>query len=160
PARRPPDLPVLVAPDLRHPVLPLYFSRPVPVQDYVTAKLAAMIAALFLLIATPLTVTYLGELLIDLPNPPHTGEFLGSLVTGLIYAVLLGSVGVAIAALSPRRGIGVAAVIALYLFSSAVSGMLYGLLTVNGSEAAPWAHLLNPFHLVGAVQHWLFGQDP
>src|SRR5690606_7039481 len=65
--------PTLVAPDLRHKVLPLYFSRPVTVNDYVIAKLAAMIAAVFLLLATPLIVTYIGELLINPPGPTHTG---------------------------------------------------------------------------------------
>src|SRR6476469_6607372 len=40
--------PTVVAPDLRHRVLPLYLSRPVTIAEYVAAKVIAMTAALFL----------------------------------------------------------------------------------------------------------------
>ena len=60
--------PYTVARDLRFRVLPLYLSRPVTLLDYVGAKLAAMTTAMFLLLAVPLTVLFIGELLIDLPG--------------------------------------------------------------------------------------------
>ncbi len=58
----------VVARDLRFRVaaaLPVAARQPV---DYVGAKVAAMTAALFLLVAVPLTLIYVGELLIDLPG--------------------------------------------------------------------------------------------
>ncbi|RCG24440.1 ABC transporter permease [Sphaerisporangium album] len=153
--------PYLVAPDLRFRVLPLYLSRPVTTADYIAAKLAAMALAMFLLIAVPLTVLYAGELLVDLDGPPQTKEYFAALATGVIFAVLLASVGVAIASFTPRRGLGVAAVIAVYLLTSAISGVLVGvLMSVSRDSAAAWAWLINPFFLVDAVQVWLFGTSP
>ncbi len=153
--------PYLVAPDLRFRVLPLYLSRPTTTGDYVAAKLAAMTLALFLLIAVPLTVLYAGELLVDLPGPPHTHDYLAALATSVVYAVLLASVGVALASFTPRRGLGVASVIAAYLLSSAISAVLAGvLMSVSRDAAAAWAWLINPFFLIDAVQVWLFGTTP
>ncbi|MCW2880450.1 MAG: hypothetical protein JWQ95_4550 [Sphaerisporangium sp.] len=153
--------PYLVAPDLRFRVLPLYLSRPTTTGDYVAAKLAAMALALFLLIAAPLTVLYAGELLVDLPGPPHTHDYFAALATAVVYAVLLSSIGVALASFTPRRGLGVASVIAVYLLSSAISAVLVGvLMSVSRDSAATWAWLINPFFLVDAVQVWIFGTDP
>jgi ABC-2 type transport system permease protein len=153
--------PYLVAPDLRFRVLPLYLSRPTTTSDYVTAKLAAMAVALFLLVAVPLTTLYAGELLVDMPGPPKTHDYLAAMGTSVIYAVLLASLGVALASFTPRRGLGVAAVIAVYLLSSAISGVLVGvLMSVSRDSAAAWAWLINPFFLVDAVQVWIFGTEP
>ncbi|GAA3841968.1 ABC transporter permease [Sphaerisporangium flaviroseum] len=153
--------PYLVAPDLRFRVLPLYLSRPTTTGDYVTAKLAAMALALFLLIAVPLTVLFAGELLVDLPGPPQTSDYIAAMVTAVIYALLLASIGVALASFTPRRGLGVASVIAAYLLSSAISAVLVGvLMSVSRDSAAAWAWLINPFFLVDSVQVWLFGTSP
>lgn len=150
--------PYLVAPDLRFRVLPLYMSRPTTALDYVAAKLTAMTLALLILIGAPLTLLFAGELLVDLPGPPHTGEYFAAMGTAVIYAVLLSAVGVALASFTPRRGLGVASVIAVYLLSSAVSVVLVGLLmSTSRDAAAAWAWLINPFFLVDAVQNWLFG---
>jgi ABC-2 type transport system permease protein len=153
--------PYLVAPDLRFRVLPLYISRPIMIVDYVGAKLAALIVSLFLLIAVPLTVQYAGQLLIGLDVPDSGRDFTAALVTAVIYAVFLASVGLALACVTPRRGLGVAAVIAFYLLLSAVSGVLYGVFTSVGRDgAAAWGMLINPFFLVDAVQHAVFGTEP
>jgi ABC-2 type transport system permease protein len=153
--------PTVVAPDLRFRVLPLYLSRPVTIAEYVTAKVIAMTAALFLLLAVPLTVIYVGELVIDMDGPPQTKEYLGALVMALVLALLLSSFGLAIASLTPRRGLGVASVIALYLLTSASVPVIFGTLYSTGNESgAAWAWLLNPFWLVDAVQVWLFGTTP
>ncbi|MBE3013711.1 ABC transporter permease [Microbispora sp. NEAU-D428] len=153
--------PYLVAPDLRFRVLPLYLSRPLTVTDYVLAKLTALAIALFGLLAVPLTIQFVGELLVDLPGPPHTADYLGALGGAVLYAVLLSSVGIALASFTPRRGLGVASVIAFYMFTAAVSGLFYAVLTVSGRDSvAPWALLLNPFFLVDSVQSALFGTEP
>ncbi len=154
--------PYLVAPDLRFRVLPLYLSRPVTLWDYVGAKLTAMIVAMFLLLAVPLTVLYIGELVIDLPGPPHTGDYLTSMAGAVVYAALLSCVGVAIASFTPRRGLGVASVIAFYLLTSAVSTIVAATMeSVNNYTAAAWALMINPFFLVdAAVQVGLFGAAP
>ncbi|NAS25546.1 ABC transporter permease [Herbidospora sp. NEAU-GS84] len=153
--------PVLVAPDLRHRVIPLYLSRPVTIVDYIGAKFAAMIAALLILMVVPLTVQFVGELLIDLPMPLHTHEYLAALGGSLLNAVLLASIGLALASFTPRRGLGVASVIAFYMFTLAASAVLTGVLESEGHrDASSWSILLNPFFLVNAVQTNLFGTQP
>ncbi|UBU14373.1 ABC transporter permease [Nonomuraea gerenzanensis] len=150
--------PTVVAPDLRYRVLPLYLSRPVTITEYVGAKVAAMTVAVFALIAVPLTLIYLGELVVDMPGPPATGEYLGAMLMTLLLAVLLSAFGLALASFTPRRGLGVASVITVYLLSSASVPIVYGSLYSTGNEsAAAWAWLANPFWLVDSVQHWLFG---
>jgi ABC-2 type transport system permease protein len=153
--------PYLVAPDLRFRVLPVYLSRPVQVIDYLGAKVAAMAAALLVLTAVPLTVMFVGELLVNLPGDRRTGDFVAALVSSAVLATLLAALGVAVASLTPRRGLGVASVIGLYLLSSSVSTVLYGVLeSLSRDDTARWALLLNPFFLVDAVQVWLFGTPP
>lgn len=153
--------PTVVAPDLRHRVLPLYLSRPVSVFEYVGAKLSAMTVALFVLVGLPLTLIYVGELVVDMPGPPATGEYAGSIVMALVLALLLSAYGLSLASFTPRRGLGVASVIVVYLLSSASVPMMYGVLAETGNESgAAWAWLLNPFWLVDSVQSWLFGTPP
>ncbi|MGW0802107.1 ABC transporter permease [Nonomuraea sp. NPDC002799] len=153
--------PTVVAPDLRHRVLPLYLSRPVSVTEYVAAKVTAMTVALFLLVAVPLTLIYVGELVVDMPGSPATGEYVGALVMTLALAVLLSAFGLALASFTPRRGLGVASVIVVYLLSSASVPVVYASLASTGNESgAAWAWLLNPFWLVDSVQSWLFGTPP
>ncbi|NBE96142.1 ABC transporter permease [Nonomuraea sp. KC401] len=153
--------PTVVAPDLRYRVLPLYLSRPVAIVEYVGAKVAAMTASLFLLVAVPLTLMYAGELVIDLPGPPATGEYAGAMTMTLVLALLLSSFGLALASFTPRRGLGVASVITVYLLSFAAVPVVYGTLASTGNEAqAAWAWLMNPFWLVDSVQSWVFGTPP
>ncbi|MER6943581.1 ABC transporter permease subunit [Nonomuraea sp. NPDC000554] len=153
--------PTVVAPDLRYRVLPLYLSRPVTIGEYVGAKVVAMTAALFLLVSVPLTLIYVGELLVDLKGPPQTKEYLGALAMAAVLSVLLSSFGLALASLTPRRGLGVASVIAVYLLASASVPVIYATLLSTGNDAAArWAWLINPFWLVDAVQVWLFGTTP
>ncbi|WP_433499629.1 ABC transporter permease [Sphaerimonospora sp. CA-214678] len=152
--------PYLVAPDLRFRVLPLYLSRPLGVADYVIAKVAALTVAIFLLVAVPLTLLFAGELLVDPPGPPLTGEYAAAMGGAVILALLLALIGIALASVTPRRGLGVASVIAFYLFTSAVSGVFYLVLSATGRDAtAAWALLINPFFLVEAVQSALFDVD-
>ncbi|MDA0632481.1 ABC transporter permease [Nonomuraea sp. MCN248] len=150
--------PTVVAPDLRHRVLPLYLSRPVTIAEYVGAKVAAMTVAMFLLVAVPLTVMFIGDLLVDLPGPPPTGEYLGAVAMAAVLSVLLSTIGLALAALTPRRGLGVASVITVYLLSTGAAPMIFAALYSTGHDAAAaWAWLINPFWLVDAVQAGLFG---
>jgi ABC-2 type transport system permease protein len=153
--------PTAVAPDLRHRVLSLYLSRPVSVPEYIAAKVGAMTVAVFAIVAVPLTIMFVGELLIDLPGPPSTKEYLGSMAMALVLALLVSAFGLALASLTPRRGLGVASVMAVYLLTLAAVPILYATLTSIGEDlTARWAWLLNPFWLVDALQVWLFGTTP
>ncbi|MQA93500.1 MAG: ABC transporter permease [Streptosporangiales bacterium] len=153
--------PQAVSRDQRFRVLPLYFSRPILRTDYVLAKFAALGAALFGLMVAPLLVLYGGALLTDHPAGRHTRDLLEALVSVAVLAAVLAAVGLVIAAFTPRRGFGVAAVIAVYLLSYAAVNVVQGFTMSQGDEgAARWAALFTPFQLADGVRVWLFGGEP
>jgi ABC-2 type transport system permease protein len=110
--------PELVSRDLRSRVLPLYFCRPLRRMDYPLAKLAAFITACLAIIEIPLLLLYLGTV-----AQSHSGHAIWSqtralipgLLVGLMWAVLLAAIGLALASLSGRRAYATGA-IAIYFF--------------------------------------------
>jgi ABC-2 type transport system permease protein len=147
--------PELLSRDQRYQVLPLYFSRPIRRSDYALAKLAAMITALFAVIAAPLLVYYLGSVATVTHNAGQvrhqTAQFALGTANALVYAVVLGALGMAIAAFARRRAFATAAVIAVYIITAAISGAL-GSLQGSGGR---YAQLVAPFELVDGVRVWL-----
>ncbi|MGW4897620.1 ABC transporter permease [Kitasatospora sp. NPDC004240] len=151
--------PVLLSRDLRHHTVPLYFSRPITRVDYVRAKFAAMVTAQLLLLATPMLVLYVGALLGGLPFGHNTGHFLYGMATAVLYAVVPTSVALVIAASTPRRGFGVAAIMGYQVVTTALAGIIFGLSGGAGPrpESSNWAALLSPGLLVDGLVNRLFG---
>lgn len=168
--------PVIASRELRFHVVPLYFSRPLARFDYVIAKYGALTTALFILIATPVTLLYAGALATreskkvnpgEVPPPKmhsigwHTVHYLEGLAGCLLFALVLAGLGLVVAAFTPRRGFGVAGVIAVYLVSLTVVTIVQGIaesqtrFTLEG-----WAGLFTPFYLVDGVQVRLLGAQP
>ncbi|KPC72432.1 membrane protein, partial [Streptomyces sp. NRRL WC-3753] len=106
--------PQSVSRDLRFKTVPLYFSRPVERVDYVLAKYAAMASALFLLTAVPLLVLYAGALLAELDFADQTAGFGQGMVSVALLSLLFAGIGLVVSAVTPRRGFGIAAVIAVF----------------------------------------------
>ncbi|GAA1659352.1 ABC transporter permease [Fodinicola feengrottensis] len=153
--------PQLVSRDLRFRLTTLYFSRPLSRFDYVTAKFAALASALFVLTAAPLVVLYVGMLLAKLPILEQTTQFLSAIVGAAVLSVLLAGVGLLLASLTIRRGIGVATVIALLLVSSTGALMVQGLAHQLGlGFLATYAGLFSPYGLVDGLQVALLGATP
>lgn len=151
--------PVAVSRDLRHRVVSLYFSRPISRPDYVAAKLAALSAAVFVLIAAPLLILLAGALLAGLPVGDQVLPFLRGITGALVLAVTLSALGLLIAALTPRRGLGVAAIVAVLVVLSGVQNAATGIALQVGPDAAGWFGLLSPYSLVdGAVRGVLGGE--
>jgi len=155
--------PQLVSKDLRFGVLPLYFARPITRADYVRAKFVAMTTAIFVLLAAPLLVLYVGALLAKLDFTDETLGLLGGLLGALLFATLLAGLGLAIASVTARRGLGVAAIIVVvmmsYGFASTLQGIAEGSGESGGHTAAQWFGLLSPITLADGVQSWLTGND-
>jgi ABC-2 type transport system permease protein len=150
--------PQAVSRDLRFKTVPLYFSRPLERVDYVAAKFAAMAAALFILTGAPLVVLYVGALLAKLDFWSQTAGFGKGLLAAALLSLLYSGVGLVLAALTPRRGFGVAAVIAVLMISygavTSVQGIAY---TQGHSTAVPWIGLFSPITLIDGVQTWWMG---
>src|SRR6202012_783217 len=98
--------PELVSRDLRHRVLPLYFSRPLRPADYPLAKLAALITACLVVVDVPLVLLYVGTI-VGVHGPGavwhQTTALLPGLALGLLWSVVLATTALAIAAFSGRR---------------------------------------------------------
>ena len=150
--------PASVSRDLRFRVTSLYFSRPLSRRDYVSAKYAAMATALFVLMALPLTILFVGALLAKIPVTDEAPGYLRSLGGAALTALVLAGIGLLVASVTPRRGLGVAAVIATLTVIGGVQGVLMGIAHDQGQDTfGGYSMLLSPFSLVHGVQHSLLG---
>ncbi|MGW7050153.1 ABC transporter permease [Streptomyces sp. NPDC054887] len=145
--------PQSVSRDLRFKTVPLYFSRPIERVDYVLAKYAAMASALFVLTATPLVILYAGALLAEFDFADQTKAFAQGLVSVALLSVLFAGLGLVMAALTPRRGFGVAAVIAVLTISYGAVSTVQVIAWEQGSAGAvQWLGLFSPLTLIDGVQ--------
>jgi ABC-2 type transport system permease protein len=158
--------PALVSGDLRYHTLPLYFSRPISRLDYAVAKLVGFTLACLALIEVPLLILYIGT-----AAQVHgasavwaqTKEVGPGLLYGAAWAVLLASIGLALAASTGRRVFSICAV-AIPLF---VTWVLANALEHIGLQAfnatgkgqppalASLAGLINPFTVLSNISDWL-----
>ncbi|MFH8404533.1 ABC transporter permease [Streptomyces sp. NPDC018019] len=150
--------PQSVSRDLRFKTVPLYFSRPIERADYVVAKFAAMASALFILTAAPLLILYVGALLAKLDFADQTKGLAQGLVSVALLSLLFAGLGLVISALTPRRGFGVAAVIAALTIPYAAVSAVQGIAAVQGQEqVVGWLALCSPITLVDSVQATFLG---
>lgn len=160
--------PELVSRDLRGAVLPLYFSRPLTRSDYALAKLGALMTAAFLLLAGPQTLMFAGGAFTvgEFADVwPELGEFAKGLVVSAITAATFASLALLVASLAGRRAVAAAMIVALFLVTTPVYGVLMGLayagspdgqLTGSAETMAQLAGLVSPMTLVDGVAQWLF----
>lgn len=138
----------LLSNDLRYSVLPLYFSRPLRREDYVTAKLAAMTSALAILMISPVVLFYT-IVAFDADGGSavwaETKHAAGGVVVVLIHSVVLAAIGLAIASFATRRVFAIGGVVAFFLVTSAVSGILDEITSGRADERAA---LVTPFRLL------------
>ncbi|WP_405819279.1 ABC transporter permease [Streptomyces sp. NBC_01390] len=150
--------PQAVSRDLRFKTVPLYFSRPIETADYVRAKFAALASALFIITAVPLIVLYAGALLAKLDFTDQTKGFLQGLVSVALLSLLFAGIGLVISAVTPRRGFGIAAVIAVLTISYGAVSTLQAIADAQGnSGAVPWIGLFSPITLIDGVQTAFLG---
>lgn len=148
--------PELVVNDIRHRVLPLYFSRPMSRFDYVVAKLGALSLALLSLTLLPVLVLFVGRVLAAADVVGAIGDEAGALPaiigSGVIHAVVLASLGLAICSLAARRAYAAGAVLAVFLIGSVVSEVL-----AEAGGFADIAPFLSPLAILDGTRQWLFG---
>lgn len=154
--------PQLVTADLRFRVVSLYFSRPLERSDYVWARLAALASGVFLLLAAPLLAIYAAVLLAHTHALSDAVDETGRLAVGLagaaVHAFLLAALGMAIASLTRVRAFAIVAVVAAYLVTSSVMGILTGV--ARGTDLGRAAGLVSPFSLLDGFQVWALRVAP
>jgi ABC-2 type transport system permease protein len=177
--------PELVSRDLRSHVLPLYFCRPLRRLDYPAAKLAAFITACLAVIDIPVLLLYLGTI-----TQAHGGSaiwhqtkaLIPGLLIGLLWAVLLASIGIALASLSGRRAYATGAIAIYFFLTWILAGILIAttgarVVRVGPGPAGPpgpgphhvqaiiqapttgarLSGLVSPFTVLDGVRQWLGG---
>jgi ABC-2 type transport system permease protein len=184
--------PELVSRDLRSHVLPLYFCRPLRRLDYPLAKLAAFITACLVVIEIPLVLLYLGTI-----AQAHgasaiwaqTRALFPGLLIGLMWAVLLAAIGLALASLSGRRAYATGTIAICFFLTWILSGILISVTQRNvvhavapppgavvggpgpgphkfmqviqvPTTAAHLSGLVSPFTILDGVRRWLGGTSP
>ncbi|MGW8762418.1 ABC transporter permease [Streptomyces sp. NPDC055815] len=150
--------PQSVSRDLRFRTVPLYFSRPIERVDYVLAKFGAMASALFVLTAAPLLILWIGSMLAKMDFVEQAKLFGQGIVSVAILSVLFGGIGLVMAALTPRRGFGVAAVIAVLVISYGAVSTLQGIsYATENTGSIVWLGLFSPLTLVIGLQNAFLG---
>jgi ABC-2 type transport system permease protein len=146
--------------DLRYRVASLYFSRPLSRQQYVLAKYGGMATALFILTALPITLLLVGALLSELPLEDQLADYLRAMWGAAFHALVLGGIGLVVAAMTPRRGLGVAAVVGVLIVLSGIQVTVRAMAEEFGNDTfAGYAGLLSPFTLVDGVLEGPFGAE-
>ena len=149
--------PELVVNDIRHRVLPLYFSRPMGRLDYVAAKLAALALAMLSITLLPLLLLWLGRVLAAEDVVAAVGDEAGALPGiiggGILFAAVLACVGLAIACLTSRRAYAAGAILALFL----IGGVVGGIFAVTGGALADIGPFTSPLTILDGARQWLFG---
>jgi ABC-2 type transport system permease protein len=153
--------PYCVSRDLRHGVMPLYLSRPMKRSDYVLAKLAGLSVSLFAVLAAAETLLLVGALLAKLPVGHQVVGWAGGILTAALLSLLLSGIALVVAAVTPRRGLGIAAIITGLLVVSGLVQMLTAVADEKGySTVASYLPALSPFSLVDGLAVGLLGVDP
>jgi ABC-2 type transport system permease protein len=148
--------PELVSRDLRNGVLPLYFSRPLTRTDYALAKLGALVTAVWLMLAGPLLLMFVGGAFTVHGIGKvwdEFGDFLPGLAYAAMYAVVFGALSLLVASLAGRRAIAAAVIVAVFLVTTPVVGVL----SVAPRESLQQlAGLASPLTVVRGIGIWLF----
>ena len=146
--------PELVVNDIRHRVLPLYFSRPIRRIDYVAAKIAAFAIGLLAITLAPVLLLFIGRVLSTDDLVAAVGEEIGAMPeiigNGVIHAVVLASIGLAICSLAGRRAYAAGAVLAVFL----IGGVISDSFSENGQDVAAF---VSPLAVLDGTRQWLFG---
>jgi ABC-2 type transport system permease protein len=124
----------------------------------VAAKFTALTLGLLSLTLLPVLILFLGRVLGAADALAALGDEIGALPSivgsGLLHAVVLASIGLAICALSGRRAYAAGAVLAVFLVGGVVSAALE---TSGAATLESFAPFTNPLAIVDGAREWLFG---
>jgi ABC-2 type transport system permease protein len=166
--------PELVSRDLRSRVLPLYFARPIRRIDYPLAKYAAFVLALLAMIDIPVLLLYFGTIMQVHGGAAiwtQTRGVLPGLLVGLMWAVVLAPIGLALASISGRRAFSTGSV-AIFMFMTWTLTLVLTRIAASTGPHGTGAHLsstaqvsaadhlfglISPFTVLDGVRQWLGG---
>jgi ABC-2 type transport system permease protein len=148
--------PELVSRDLRSGVLPLYFSRPLRAADYIGAKFVALVSAVWLLLGVPQFIMFLGAAFTTKTGMSGVWNEVGDLwpawAYSLLWAVVFAAISLLIASLTGKRAFAAGGIVAVFLMTTPVVGVLS---ILPSRDAQQLAGLASPMSLVSGVGNWL-----
>jgi ABC-2 type transport system permease protein len=148
--------PELVSRDLRSGVLPLYFSRPLRASDYIGAKIVAMVTAVWLLLGVPQLIIFLGGAFTTKDGLrgvwSEAGDLAGGWGYSLLWALLFSGIGLIIASLTGKRAFAAGGIVATFLMTTPVVGVLAILPSKTAQELSG---LASPMTVVSGIGQWL-----
>lgn len=148
--------PELVSRDMGSGVLPLYFSRPLRAADYVWAKFAALVSGVWLLLGVPQLIMFLGAAFTTKTGMrgvwTEVGDLLPAWGYSLLWAVVFAAIGLLIASLTGKRAFAAGGIVAVFLMTTPVVGVLS---ILPSTDAQQLAGLASPMTLVAGVGTWL-----
>ncbi len=150
--------PELFSRDQQHRVLPLLLTREITRTSYATARLAALMTALFFVVLAPLLLLYIGEVGVA-ADPAAVFEKMGTrigpvLAQATITAIALGSIGAALTIWTSRRAYATASVIGFFLTTAAIAVGIDNLLGVSQRVV----ELVAPVRTLSMLAFLLFGE--
>ena len=149
--------PELLSRDLRAGVLPLYFSRPLRSSDYLFAKFAALVTAVWLILGVPQFVMFLGAAFTTKKGMSGVWTELGDLLPAwgfsALWALVFAAISLLIASLTGKRAFAAGGIVAVFLMTTPVVGVIS---ILPSSSAQDLAGLASPMTLVSGVGNWLF----
>jgi ABC-2 type transport system permease protein len=152
--------PEMVSRDLGHRTLSLYFSRPISRVDYAVAKLAALTTALFSVLFAPLLVMFLGAALSSDGGIGKVWDEFGDFGPGVLnaagYAAVLAPLTLLVAASTGRRAFAAGGVVAVFLVSTPVAGVIMG---IGKGAVADLGGVLSPLILLDGARQWIFHEQ-
>jgi len=148
--------PELVSRDLRSGVLPLYFSRPLRAADYIGAKFVALVSAVWLLLGVPQFIMFLGAAFTTKTGMTgvwnEVGDLLPAWAYSLLWAVVFAAISLLVASLTGKRAFAAGGIVAVFLMTTPVVGVLS---ILPSRDAQQLAGLASPMTLVSGVGTWL-----
>lgn len=150
--------PELVCRDQHTRTLSLYFARPLRRSDYALARLGGLISALWLVLAAPLLLMFVGAALSTKKGAGEVADAAGHLATGLAHAathaVLLGSLSLLIASLIRRRAVAAAAIVGAFLAGAPIVALTEGLGGSAGTSEL--VSIVHPPTALSYLDAWLY----
>ncbi|MGH2632667.1 MAG: ABC transporter permease [Tepidiformaceae bacterium] len=148
--------PEVIGRDQRTHTLVLYFSRTLSRRDYVLAKLAAFVTALFALTLVPLIVLYIGNTFTGSDSLAYVKDNWADIPrifgSSIADTVVMASIALVIAAQTSRRSYATVSVIAAFI----VTSVLGAIFVEDVGGAGHVAALLSPFDLLRGLNLWIF----
>ena len=152
--------PEVIGRDQRNRTLSLYFSRSLSRQDYVSAKLAALGSAVFIVLVIPQAILLAGnavstEEIVEYmkTNADLVPPILGS---SILVGTMMSGISLAIGSQTPRRAWATGAVIAYFVIATALGSILFE--TIGGDNSG-YALMLSPFSVLNGAVTWIFGGE-